>query len=36
MMGLALFVAMQMVKSRKQARVEANLRLEPAYVEVAA
>jgi VanZ family protein len=36
MMGLALFVAMQMVKSRKQVRVEANLRLEPAYVEVAA
>ena len=36
MMGLALFVAMQMVKSRKQACVEANLRLEPAYVEVAA
>jgi VanZ family protein len=36
MMGLALFMMMQVVKSRKQARAEANLRLEPAYVEVAA
>lgn len=35
-MGLALFLAMQVVKSRKQARVKADLCLEPDYVEVAA
>jgi VanZ family protein len=36
MMGLALFVTMQVVKSRKQAHIKANLRLETAYVEIAA
>lgn len=35
-MGLALFLAMQVVKSRKKTRVKADLCLEPDYVEVAA
>jgi VanZ family protein len=33
-MGLALFIAMQVVKSRKQARAKGDLRLEPDYAEV--
>ncbi len=35
-MGLALFVVMNVVKSRKQARIKAEVRLEPAYAEAAA
>ena len=36
MMGLVLFVTMPVVKSRKHARVKADLRLETVYVEVVA